>query len=235
MLKYGRPPPSDVFGSSPSMAPPVVNFAQSNLPDHSIIPTLPSATISQQVGNFNVSGPFEQHESEMNANPEFDLDEFLNMSAETESGFCFQSMEQETHVLQPNAPPTTEEPSLPSLVASLSQQVTSLERKLESDGKDRDEKNFSLQRRNAELEQKLFQSSEREKQLEAALEVIFDAFRATGAPQAQPGLPLWKLAMSHSARATTSQPSEERVQGYGISTPGGESMSRADSAYGSSK
>ena len=90
--------------------------------------------------------------------------------------------------------------SVQDLVRNLQEQVTAMENMLAKQAKEKD-RVFSLQEQVVQLEQKLYQSSERERQLEATLEVIFDAFQATGAPQAQPNKPLWNLVMSHSSRA----------------------------------
>lgn len=95
-----------------------------------------------------------------------------------------------------------EQPSGPmqDVVASLQQQVTALENMISTQTtKDKDQL-FALQEKVVQLEQKLFQSSDRERQLEATLEVIFDAFQASGAPQAQPNKPLWNLVKSHSSQ-----------------------------------
>jgi hypothetical protein len=86
-------------------------------------------------------------------------------------------------------------------LVTLEQKVTALEAIISAQtNKDKD-RIFSLQEKVVQLEQKLFQSSEREQQLEATLGVIFDALQRTGDSRAQPNKALWNLVMSHSSQA----------------------------------
>ena len=86
-------------------------------------------------------------------------------------------------------------------LATLEHKVTALEGIISAQtNKDKD-RIFSLQEKVVQLEQKLFQSSEREQQLEATLGVIFDALQRTGDSRAQPSKALWNLVMSHSSQA----------------------------------
>lgn len=94
--------------------------------------------------------------------------------------------------------------SISDVVATLQSQVNALENMLSTQRNKEKDQLSSLQERNVQLEQRLYQSSEREQQLEATLGVIFDALQATGAPPAQPNKALWRLVMSHSSQAVGS-------------------------------
>ena len=108
-----------------------------------------------------------------------------------------------------------EQPSAPmqDVVASLQQQVLALESMISKHVNQDKDRLLALQEKVVQLEQKLFQSSERERQLEATLEVIFDAFQASGAPQAQPNKPLWNLVKSHSSQVIGSITSNSKQNG----------------------
>lgn len=146
-----------------------------------------------------------------------DMDEFLaqepaqDLHNPNQTGAGAEAAEAvETPVVNEN-----EQPSAPmqDVVASLQQQVTALENMISTQtSKDKD-RLFALQEKVVQLEQKLFQSSERERQLEATLEVIFDAFQASGAPQAQPNKPLWNLVKSHSSQVIGSVTSNSGQNG----------------------
>lgn len=92
-------------------------------------------------------------------------------------------------------------PPTDKAVAGLQQQMAALERMISTQRANEKDQIQSLQEKVFQLEQKLYQSSEREQKLEAALHVIFDAFQASGAPSAQPDKPLWKLFMTHTGQA----------------------------------
>lgn len=87
-------------------------------------------------------------------------------------------------------------PPVNGTVASLQQQMAALERLVSTQRANEKDHIQSLEEKVFQLEQKLYQSSEREQRLEVALSVIFEAFKGTGAPQAQPHKPLWRLYMS---------------------------------------
>ena len=145
---------------------------------------------------------------ELALTPPLDIDEFLvpDVTEDSDQSFRFDGDVYQTFKQTEAKQSLDGQHDFPMLkvVSSLQQQVTSMETLLSSQtGKEKD-RIFSLQTQVAQLEQKLFQSSERERQLEATLGVVFDAFHATGAPQAQPNKALWNLVMSHSSQAISS-------------------------------
>lgn len=209
--------------------------------------------------NFDLGMPMDNTQP---ATPPLDISDYIDPSAELQVTVD-KATNNDTSEARPVVEPLrevqpveeqTDKSGLPmhDLVNNLQQQVTALETILSNQTNKEKDRLYQLQEKVVQMEQKLFQSSERERQLEATLGVIFDAFQATGAPQAQPNKALWNLVMSHSSQAigsvtgSSKQPEEKQDKaspgGYMPMTPSLTFAERgrkesvrtpADSTYGS--
>ena len=268
-LRYGRDAPSDVFSTTQSRP---VDIQESHVHDsHNLtdvetylnnatpsVMETPMSDIEAEVNQFYDEGYLRPvtDNRQPSSPPEFDIAQYVETPA-VDNLYLTPSQTNESFnvslhtACQPQFGPDSGDAPSQSVLETLQSQLKSLESKFESQVVDDRRRIFSLQSQNAHLEQKLFQSSEREKQLEALLGVVFDGYQNTGAQQAQPNMPLWKLVMSHISpaapadgqrlsvtAATSSPPNMRATQVTGTTQEAkqaGERMMRSDSAYGSSR
>lgn len=264
MLKYNREPP-DVFGPAASESRTHTETIRESAVE--INQDLGASDVNFHLGNgptglSTLSNSFSEEgthvdfrtDSARPITPPFDMDEFLmpGVAEDSEGSNTFDSSPALATKPLPSTESSNVENDLPifKIMSSLQQQVSSLEVLLANQATKEKADISSLQAQVVQLEQKLFQSSERERQLEATLGVVFDAFQTTGAPQAQPNRALWKLVMSHSSQAISSMTGPEQTdegqlssvkaldpplmsQAMSISTKGKRGFMYPDSAYGS--
>ena len=232
--KYNRQPP-DIFGSNCNESYSAVEIAGGSIEetDQSCVDGNMNLQFGNSQADFHAfTGSFDDHVNSMDfgsndtrpLTPPLDMDAFLvpDMLEDSEdSPPCDMRQHPASKLPQANEQ-SHDQRNYPVLkvVSTLQEQVSSLEALISTQSAKEKDRIVELQTQNAQLEQKLFQSSERERQLEATLGVIFDAFQATGAPQAQPNRALWNLVMSHSSQAisTVTGRSQQLSEGQGAST-----------------
>ena len=263
VLRYGREPPSVLLSTNATHSEAIATVEGSTDDKGKLVGDITFSFDNDQIGFSALNQSYDPtvviSSSNENSNfltPQFDVDEFLLPGVADEPGVLetFDTTPSPLSKSQQLRSPKNgqfDEP-MTDIVSSLQKQVTSLEKLISIKASDEKNQISNLQAKVAQLEQTLFQSSERERQLEATLGVIFDAFQATGAPQAQPNKALWNLVMSHSSQAISSttgcsgqvndgQQTKFRsltmtpVSAPPVSTPGSREKAYvyADSAYGS--
>ena len=217
-LLYNRPPP-DVFGGTSSihLANGVASTQEASAPAY--VPQLASNGSSNDcLVDYGLNDSFFDQAMDFDLGLPADglvpatlnIEEFL-VSDPTTDLQVVEGASAHAEAIVPGPPLAAKESEQSSsprkdTVTSLQQQMAALERIVSTQRANEKDQIQSLQEKVFQLEQKLYQSSEREQKLEAALHVIFDAFQASGAPQAQPNKPYWKLFMTHTGQGVGPAP-----------------------------
>ena len=212
-LRYGRAPPADVFDTGHDLSTPMSRIDSGSGSTETIFGQSEFAAPGDSMDLFpsgwqNSLGLPDSDGLEANV-PPLDWDSWLLPDTTISSDLPVQNMPKANALAapRPSASETlkasAEDVSLQRTVRILQGQVASLEKVLNVRGSQNMDRIFTLQSQVAQLEQQLFQSSTRERQLEATLGVVFDAYQATGAEKAQPNQPIWNLVMSHSSKGAS--------------------------------